>query len=169
MCVVTAPAVADILEHHGCNMATLHLMFPRPIEWECESRHRHVNPLPSSSTLKNDSLFFLQSVFTAVWNVCTVLTLPLLSERERESWRKNERMRTKKERKNVFDNYSFVNAEALLLFHNNSAVMESNCVHERVCVSSAGAERRKVLRSNWGGPAQYKYIDWNNQSSQKVD
>lgn len=43
----------------------------------------------------------------------------------------------------MFDNYSFVNAEALLLFHNNSAVMESDCVHERVCVSSAGAERGK--------------------------
>lgn len=48
----------------------------------------------------------------------------------------------------MFDNYSFVNAEALLLLHNNSAVMESDCVHECVCVSSAGAEHRKVLRSN---------------------
>lgn len=64
-------------------------------------------------------------------------------EQERETGNEG-----KKERKNVFDNYSFVSAEALLLFHNNSAVMESDCVHERVCVSSAGAERRKVLRSN---------------------
>lgn len=52
-------------------------------------------------------------------------------ERGQEKERENE---DKKERKNVFDNYSFVNAEALLLFHNNSAVMERDCVHERVCV-----------------------------------
>lgn len=65
--------------------------------------------------------------------MCTLLTLLLLSEREKEGRKKKEN-EDKKERKNVFDNYSFVNAEALLLFHNNSAVMERDCVHERVCV-----------------------------------
>lgn len=168
MCVVTAPAVADILEHHGCNMATLHLMFPRPIEWECESRHRHVNPLPSSSTLKNYSLFFLQSVFTAVWNVCTVLTLLLLSERERESWRKKERMRTKKREENCLTIIPLLTLRPCSYFTITVQWWRAT-VYMSVCVSSAGAERREVLRSNWGGPAQYKYIDWNNQSSQKVD
>lgn len=42
-------------------------------------------------------------------------------------------MNAKKEEK-VFDNYSFVNAKALVLFHNNTAIRQRASGYESVCV-----------------------------------
>lgn len=47
----------------------------------------------------------------------------------------------------MLDNYSFVSAEAMVLFHNNRDVMES------VFVLMFGAEGRKVLESTCTGKA----------------
>jgi len=59
----------------------------------------------------------------------------------------------------VFDNYSFVNAEALLLFHNNSAVMESNCVHEHLCVCKlcwSGTQKSAQVELRWASAIQIR-------------
>lgn len=104
--------------------------------------------------------FFPSNLFSQLSEMCVLCWLCRCFQKEREQERETEN-EGKKERKNVFDNYSFVNAEALLLLHNNSAVMESDCVHECVCVCKlcwSGTQKSTQVELRWASAIQIRRL-----------